>query len=266
MIRSKLKNIKYSDIAVAVIILVLVIHELIFSKRIVSYFGKTEGELLNMLISRALGGAAFLFLTLSCNYRVFFIKASHVLYGIPAMIVALNNFPILSILLGNAVVDAEIGKILLLFFECMAVGFFEEMAFRAFVLLSVMEKRRRSRADIFKSVIISSVIFAVIHLVNIITSSPAAVIMQIGYSFLIGAMCSVVLLYTHSIFYCIVIHGLFNFMGAIVPTYGHGLIIWDHVPTMILTAVVGIICAVFYIVSFMRYDVSDTDGFYKKLR
>lgn len=266
MIGLKSRKIKYSDIAVVVIIFALVIHELILSKRISSCLGKTDGELLNMLISRTLGGAAFLFLTASCTYRVFGMKTSHVLYGIPALIVALNNLPFLSILSGNAGIDAEVGKILLLFAECMAVGFFEEMAFRAFVFLSVMEKRRNSRVDIFKSVIISSVIFAVIHLVNIITSSPVAVIMQIGYSFLIGAMCSVVLLYTHSIFYCIVIHGLFNFMGAIVPTYGHGLIIWDHVPTMILTAIVGIICAVFYIVSFMRYDVNDTDGFYKKLR
>lgn len=262
--QKKTKRIKASEILLLIIIILLLFCEFCLSKVIINVAGKTEGELINMLITRLLGGAAFLILAFYCKYELFSFSLKDMKYAIVAFIVALNNLPFLSLLSGKAVVDAKIYQILLLFFECMAVGFFEECAFRGFVLPAVMEKRRKNTKDIFVSVLITSGVFAIVHLINIFTSSPAAVILQIGYSFLIGAMCAVVFLYTGNILVCVFIHGLFNFMGAIVPTYGHGLIIWDHVPTIVITVIIGVIAAVFYIFAFIKYDVNKTERLYKK--
>lgn len=263
---SNIKKGRAAEISIFVIMLLLLVEELFLSKKIVSLTDATTGELINMIISRTLGGIAFLILGISCKYKVFNIfkirSAKSILFVIPAMIVALNNIPFLSILEGEAKITGNMLQLALLLIECLAVGFFEEMTFRSFVMLTVMEKRRATRGQILVSIIITSVIFGLVHLINMFTSSPVAVLLQICYSFLIGAMCAVVLLISCNVWLCVLIHGIFNFMGAIVPTYGEGKLIWDHIPTMIITAVVGIIVAIFYIMVFTRYKPEDTDMLY----
>lgn len=261
-----LKKIRFTEIAILVIMALLLIEELWLSHVISAQMDKKSGELLNMIISRSLGGLAFLILTISCKYRVVSlfggVSGKAWLIALPALLVALNNLPFLSLLSGEARVFGTPWQIGILLIECMAVAFFEEMTFRSFVMLTVMEKRRASVRDIFISIVITSAIFGLVHLVNIFISSPIAVILQILYSFLIGAMCSVVLLYTRSIWICVIIHGLFNFMGDIVPSYGEGKIIWDHIPTIVITAILGLLVAIFYIAAFLKFNAEDTDLIY----
>ena len=261
-----MKKIKLGEIAILIIMLLLLLEELWLSDIVGASMSQKSGELVNMIISRALGGLAFLILTVSCKYKVLSLfkntSGKALLIALPALIVALNNLPFLSILSGEASVHGKWWQLGLLLAECMAVAFFEEMTFRSFVMLTVMEKRRASVRDIFVSIVITSAIFGLVHLVNLFTSSPVAVILQILYSFLIGAMCSVVLLYTRNIWICIAVHGLFNFMGDIVPSYGNGKIIWDHIPTIVITAIVGVLAAIFYIAVFLKLRVEDTDLIY----
>ena len=261
-----MKKIRFSEIAIFAIMALLLVEELWLSKFIGAQMDAKSGELVNMIISRTLGGVAFLLLTISCKYRVLSLfkntSGKAWLIALPAILVALNNLPFLSILSGEARVFGAWWQIGLLFLECMAVAFFEEMTFRSFVMLTVMEKRRASVKDIFVSIVISSAIFGLVHLINMFTSSPIAVILQILYSFLIGAMCSVVLLYTRNIWICILIHGIFNFMGDIVPSYGEGKIIWDHMPTIVITAILGALAAIFYIAVFVKFRAEDTDLIY----
>ena len=263
---SKQKKSRAPEICVMVIMLLLIVCEMWISKKILGMTDATTGELINMTITRTLGGIAFLVLGISCGYKVFrifkFRSAKSLVLIIPALLVALNNIPFLSIMEGEARVTGNMWQLSLLLCECLAVGFFEEMTFRSFVMLTVMEKRRSTRGQIFVSIIITSVIFGLVHLINMFTSSPVAVLLQICYSFLIGAMCAMVLLICGNVWICVLIHGLFNFMGAIVPTYGEGKLIWDHIPTMIITAAVGIAVAAFYVLAFIKYKPEDTDMLY----
>jgi membrane protease YdiL (CAAX protease family) len=84
--------------------------------------------------------------------------------------------------------------------------------------------------------------------------------MQIGYSALIGAMCSVVLLKTANVWLCVAVHGLFNFCGAVVPSCGYGTV-WDT-PTVILTAVIAVAVTVYMTVAFLRVDLGILDAVY----
>ena len=86
--------------------------------------------------------------------------------------------------------------------------------------------------------------------------------MQIGYSFLIGGMCSVVLIKTANIWHCVAIHAIFNFSGAVVPTLGAGEI-WDSL-TIMITAIIAVITFVYMLVFFLRFDVRETERIYKK--
>ena len=125
-----------------------------------------------------------------------------------------------------------------------------------------MEKRRSSTKDLFVSIVLSSAVFGVIHLVNLFTSSPGAVLLQIGYSFLIGAMCAVVLIRTANIWLCVILHAVYDFCGSLVPTFGEG-VIWTA-PEVVLTVVISLAAAVYFILALVRTDVRCIDRIYKK--
>ena len=151
--------------------------------------------------------------------------------------------------------------LLLLLLECMMVGLFEEMAFRGVIFLAILKKKPEDKLWQFASIALSSVIFGLVHLVNLIESSPSAVFMQIGYSALIGAMCAVVLMKTANIWLCVVIHGLYNFAGAVIPRMGEGEI-WDSF-TVILTVVVSLAVVVYMIVLFLKGKTRTTREIYR---
>ena len=161
-----------------------------------------------------------------------------------AWIVALNNLPAIGLLSGNARVTASMPVILLFIAECAAVGCFEELAFRGFLLPFCLERMRgRSRA-VFRAALVSSLIFGAVHLVNLLSgASFGAVLMQIGYSFLIGGMCAAVLVASGSVWMCAAVHAVYNFCGTLLSRFGEG-IRWDAL-TVALTVVLGLAAAVF---------------------
>ena len=126
-----------------------------------------------------------------------------------------------------------------------------------------MEKRRDTKLRQLYAILLSSAVFGGIHLVNLfLGASPVAVLMQIGYSFLIGAMCSVILLKTANIWLCVILHAVFDFCGALVPTLGQG-IIWEPL-TITLTAVIAVATTVFYTVAFIRIRSEEIARIYNK--
>ena len=140
---------------------------------------------------------------------------------------------------------------------------FEEFAFRGVVFLSILEKRRKNTLDVFISIVLTSAVFAVVHLFNIFGgASPVAVLMQIGYSFLIGGMCSVVLLRTANIWLCVILHATFNFCGYFMPTLGDGT--WWDTPTVVITVLLSIVVTAYIVVSLIRTPTEITERLYKK--
>ena len=144
----------------------------------------------------------------------------------------------------------------------MCVGFFEESAFRGVVFLGLLRRDPHNRLWAFASIAISSAVFGLVHLINIFESSPVAVLMQIGYSALIGAMCAVILMKTANLWLCVVIHGLFNFAGAVIPRCGVGEI-WDGF-TVILTVIVSLAVLAYMIFLFVKDEMSAVEEIYKK--
>ena len=179
----------------------------------------------------------------------------------PAFAIAINNFPFSQVIKGNARLTDGWGAVALLFLECMCVGFFEESAFRGVVFLGILKKKPKSRLWAFASIAISSAVFGLVHLINIFESSPVAVLMQIGYSALIGAMCAVILMKTANLWLCVVIHGLFNFAGAIIPRCGEGEI-WDTF-TIVLTVIVSLCVLAYMILLFIKDEMKAVNDIYQ---
>jgi membrane protease YdiL (CAAX protease family) len=205
--------------------------------------------MLETILTRLVGAVVFVPLIRRMGYRTLGRAQRHpdplgtgVLAA--AWIVALNNLPAVGFLTGNARVTAGGGVIALFAVECAAVGCFEELAFRGFLLPFCLERMRgRSRA-VFRAALVSSLIFGAVHLVNLLSgASFGAVLMQIGYSFLIGGMCAAVLVASGSVWMCAAVHAVYNFCGTLLSRFGEG-IRWDAL-TVALTVVLGLAAAVF---------------------
>ena len=224
------------------------------------------GEYMYSIGTRFLGGfACMVFIYLYSTKSILSPKITLKTFAVflPCMAVAINKFPFITYFSGEAVIDAQPLRIVTYAVVCLGVGLFEEMAFRGCIFSFVLQRRGRRVVDVFWSIVISSAIFGAVHIVNIFMGAdPGGTVLQIGYSFLIGAMCSVILVKTHNIWFCVILHAVYNFAGGVVPNCGGG-IIWS-VPEIILTAVVALIVAVFVIYTLLKITPDDIEGVFKK--
>ena len=231
-----------------------------------SMLGEELSRSVEMIVTRALGGGVFLTIIAYFGYKILnpvrkpFGRA--LLFCIPAFLVVINNLPIYPLASGLAEVTSPVWRVAVLAAECLMVGLFEETCFRGVVLLGFLEKRSETTAGRFMAIILSSAVFGAVHLVNILLgSSPVAVVMQIGYSFLIGAMCSVVLIKTANIWLCVILHAVFNFCGALVPECGEG-IIWEPF-TITITVIIAVATTVYMTLSFLKIKTDEVVRIFK---
>ncbi len=235
---------------VTVAIILLVVYEILGTERLGIKISEENAVFFDMIFTRGVGGIACTTLLAYLGYSVLnpfkkpFLKP--VIVCVPAFVVAINNFHFYTFFTGNEKISGDVYQIILLAFECLCVGIFEEMTFRGVVFLSILERKRKNTKDLIFSIMVSSAIFGGIHAVNFLYSSPVAVIQQIGYSFLIGAMCSVILIKTSNIWICVLTHAVFNFCGALIPRLGEGFV-WD-VPTVVTTVLIAVVATVYFVI------------------
>ena len=162
------------------------------------------------------------------------------LWCLPALAVAAVNFPF-SALIGGKAVFSRLELIPALALECLAIGLMEELLFRGLLQPLFLDAFKGKNYSTLVAVAVNSALFGLWHLVNLFSGAPIApTLLQVGYSFLIGAMLSAVFIRVGNIFPCILLHALFDFGGYIVPTLGSGAfqdgVFWA------LTVGVGLLC------------------------
>ncbi len=224
--------------------------------------------IMQMALTRLLAAAVFFVIFLTQGYRVLnplrppFGKS--LLYILPPLAVVINNLPILSLCSGDAyIVHGDAVYFVWFALECLAIGLFEEVTFRGVILLRFAEKRRQTHGQLLLSILLTSAVFGAMHLINLFAGAGfPAVLMQIGYSFLIGAMCSVVLFKTANLWLCVALHAIYDFCGMLLPTLGDGS--WWDTPTVIFTALLAVATTVYMVVLFARMKPSEMDRIYQK--
>lgn len=176
----------------------------------------------------------------------------HLALLLPALAIAVDNFPWIEALTGSATLTGGnlIGWIVL---SVLCIGIMEELAFRGILLPLLLSRFGKTKRGMFQSVVLSSVIFGLVHLLNLIEGAGVVpTLLQVGYSMLTGAMLAVLLLGTGNIVGCIAVHAVFNFGGAAVEYLAEGQV-WT-VPAIVTTVVLSIFVAAWMIVSFCRMD------------
>ncbi len=144
------------------------------------------------------------------------------LYALPFLLVAINNAPIIGLATGNASVTAGAGDIVLYLFMSLSVGLLEELIFRGIVLPLCMIRLKGKKHALFWSVALSSAIFGGMHLINLLSGNVGGVLLQVGYSFLIGGMCAAATVKAGCVYPAIVLHAVYNAGGLLIGTLGDG--------------------------------------------
>ena len=218
------------------------------------------------IVFHLLGSVIFSVLLVYFGYKVFHrpSRSAWLLVTLPCLAVVVNNLPIIALLTGEATVTRPALAPLFLL-DCLLIGAFEEIAFRGTLFLAVLKRHRASTKQIFLTVALSSAVFGLSHLANLLEGAGiGATLLQVGYSFLIGGMCSIVLLKTGNLLICILLHTIFDVGGGFISVLGTGNQ-WNA-PTVWITVILALAVSAWMINTLLRVAPRETDRFYQSVQ
>ena len=165
----------------------------------------------------------------------------NVLWCLPCLLVIIANFPISALAKGSVTITRP-DLIWLYTLYVIGIALVEEIVFRGVMLFLMLEVFNNKKLKYFFSVLITSAVFSLFHLTNLFANMDiASVLLQMVYTFLVGAMLAIVTIKTKSIWMAVIIHAAFDFGGLLTVTIARGDP-WDTV-FWILTISCGILCA-----------------------
>lgn len=239
------KRAKY--IAAGAVIVAAVVAMLIISLADVTFSAnETANGLIKNCLTELCGAVCAVAVgCLICGKELFLVQKDgfgrSLLWCIPCLLCVLANFPFSALI--TKTTEVERGDLIWLFaVYCLLVGIFEEILFRGICRHIVWGLFEKNRYKNLLCVLVTSLIFACWHLFNLTSGNVSATLLQVGYSFLIGAMLAAVMLRCGNIYACIVLHAIFDFGGLLIPTLGSGS--FQDATFWILTAVFGTLCCI----------------------
>lgn len=215
-------------------------------------------EIFSGALVRLILAAAAVVLAVKCGFSSQFKTGGRFvsyLLLIPALVVAVNNFPIIGLVSGGEITSDGTGIFLYILY-CLSVAAFEEITFRGIVFPLVLTGLKNKKYPQFFSVVVSSAMFAAAHVFNLFAgASFGATALQTGYSFLIGAMCAISQITVKNVYVPVAFHFIYDLGGLMYDeTVGIAAgIRWDAA-TVWMTAVIGVIVAVYMTILLVRTD------------
>ena len=173
---------------------------------------------------------------------------------LPLIIVCVNNFPIIALITNSAKMVNKGITYLYYILACLSIAVYEEVIFRGIIYNVIKEKKKD-----FWAIIISSLIFSTAHLINAFSLSIGYLLMQLGYSFLIGAMCCVAYKFSNGIYLPIILHFIYD-IGGLLLTYelveGN---IWN-ITSIIITAIIAVIVTVYTVILYFVKEKNESSS------
>ena len=225
--------------------------DLIFEEKKVSFW---VSEIFLRLIVGILGVILLKKYSLK-GFSAFSLKSCAIVLGI-ALIVCINNFPIIASIKKEMVFYEKTIYILLYVIYCFSIAFAEEIIFRAIIAQITQLGFLTSRHKHLISAVICSGIFALVHLVNLANGTPfLTVLLQVGYAFLIGAMLYICFIKTNNVLTCVFLHFIYDLGGLLTDKNG-GIATGEqwNLPTIIITVTIGLLATVFFTIRLLNAD------------
>lgn len=119
--------------------------------------------------------------------------------------------------------SSKVYMVVLMILECFAIGLFEEYFFRGFVLGVFLEKRKHDKKGIFFVVLVSSMLFGLLHIMNLFEKNAQlnVVLSQVVYTFFIGTFFSAVYIRcNYCMWWCVLLHALYDISDELIRIAG----------------------------------------------
>ena len=136
----------------------------------------------------------------------------------PLIVPCLSNVLYAACFSGGFFTTLDAGKAALAFADDLVVAVMEEILFRGFLFMFFLTLFQDKKKGCVYAILLSSIAFGAIHLVNIFSNPPVAVLAQVGYSFLLGVVLSLVYLGSDNFVLPVLGHFLFNALNDTVPS------------------------------------------------
>ena len=218
-----------------------------------------RNKYLSKIIQQGCGGIAAILLMRRLDIRLFG-KPQNLLYLIPCVLIAIDNFQFSSYFHGNMqLIHRQPLDFLLFALYCLSVGLFEECIFRGVIFSVLAGCFSKDKKGVLKTYFLSAVIFGVAHLFN---GFSLGTLLQVVYTVLTGGLFAFCLMKTKNILCCAFVHGLYNFCGLLFDTQGLGTGVVFDVGTVVTMAIVGVCVGIFVLYSVFRYSEEERRTLY----
>ena len=213
--QNRIKN-SLMIISIAILCIATILLDVLSIKYVSDEF---MNRMIGKTIQQSCGIGAAVLLMIKTDIKLF-AKPQNLLYLIPCLIIAVDNFPFWSYFSGNMhLVRSETMEFILFGTYCLSVGIFEECIFRGIIFAVLASRLSKDRKGFIQTYFISSFIFGAAHLMN--GFSPAT-LLQVCYTTLTGGLFAFALIKTKNIFCCGAIHAIYNFCGLLMSEQGMG--------------------------------------------
>ncbi len=216
----------------------------------------------SVYITRFVFSAIFVFFVIAFGFKKILvgkISFKTLLIALPMLLIAVNNFPFYAVFAKDAIFVKAIKFPLQYILVALSIAIAEELAFRGLILplVAIKFSEKPCRFKVIKVIIFSSLAFSLVHLLNLFSgASIGLVLMQLGYSFLLGAGLCFLTIKSGNLILSVLVHFIYN-LGGLLPQYGLLLgRIWG-VGQIILTAVVAVSLGIIIVV--MVFSVKEDE-------
>lgn len=220
-------------------------------------------RLIAKIVQQSCGAVAGVLILLRLNIRLFG-KPQNLLYLIPCLIIAIDNFQFAAYFSGKMqLVYTKPLAFLAFFGYCISIGFFEEIIFRGIIFSIIAGYFSKDKKGFLKTYVVSSLIFGLAHLFN---GFSFGTILQVGYTILTGGLFAFCLIKTKNIICCAFVHGIYNFCGLLFDkTQGLGNGVVLDLATSLTMLIVSIIVGAFILYKVWTYPENERKELYARL-
>ena len=221
---------------------------------------------ISTIVQQCVGAIAIILLMLHLKIKLFG-KIHAWLYLLPCLIVALDNFPLISYINGNMHFTRTGAWDFVLFaLYCLAIGLFEECVFRGVLFSVIASLFSQDKKGFFKTFVVSSAVFGLAHLFNLLSGAGiGATLLQVCYTTLTGGLFAFAMIKTKNVLCAAFVHGLYNFCGLLLSEQGLGSGIVFDVGTGVMMGIISVIIGVFVLYSVWKYTEAERSVLYKHL-
>lgn len=219
-------------------------------------------RMVGKIIQQSCGSVAGVLLLIRLRIRLLG-KPQNLVYLIPCLIIAIDNFQFSAYFNGRMELVRTAPQDFIIFFAyCMLIGLFEEIVFRGIIFSVLAGIFNKDKKGFLWAYVISSLIFGLAHLFNGFSAGSA---LQAGYTVLTGGLFAFCLIKTKNILCCTLVHGVYNFCGLLFDAQGLGNGVVFDLGTVITMIVVSVVVGVFVLYKVWKYPDREREELYLRL-